>query len=127
MGIGGMYLSKWTPNFSPKNDIPSAVLVWVCLPFLLLHSWNDETLRSIGNTLARFIGHTEPWEGLQAFDQICVEVDQENGLLEAMQLTLDNWTYIHQVDNEQLPFKYKACHEYGHFAKNYTKIKFDLY
>jgi hypothetical protein len=31
MGGRGMYLNKWTPNFSPDNDIPSAVPVWVRL------------------------------------------------------------------------------------------------
>jgi hypothetical protein len=44
MGTRGMYLNKWTPDFSPENDIPSAVPVWVRLPFLPLHYWNDETI-----------------------------------------------------------------------------------
>jgi hypothetical protein len=52
-----------------------------------------------------------------------VEVDLEKGLLEAIQLTLDNWSYIQQVDYEQIPFKCKACHEYGHFAKNSPRAK----
>jgi hypothetical protein len=26
MGAHGMYLNKWTPDFSPENDIPSTVL-----------------------------------------------------------------------------------------------------
>jgi hypothetical protein len=34
---------------------------------------------------------------------------------------LDGWTYIQTVDYEQLPFKCKYCHEYGHFAKNFPK------
>jgi hypothetical protein len=48
---------------------------------------------------------------------ICVEVDLEKGLLEAIQLTLDYWKHIQPVDYEQLPFKCKQCHEYGHFTK----------
>jgi hypothetical protein len=27
LGARGMYLNKWTPNFSPENDVPSASLV----------------------------------------------------------------------------------------------------
>jgi hypothetical protein len=45
MGTRGMYLNQWTPRFSPENDIPSIVLVWVRLPFLPLHCWNDETIK----------------------------------------------------------------------------------
>jgi hypothetical protein len=123
MGSQGMYLNKWTPYFSPENDIPSGVSVWVRLPFLPLHCWNDETLRNIGNSLGKYIDHAEPRDDLQACAKLCIEVDLEKGLLEAIQLTLDSWSYIQQVDYEQLPFKCKACHEYGHFAKNCLQVK----
>jgi hypothetical protein len=48
-------------------------------------------------------------------------VDLEKGLPEAIYLTLDNLTHIQQLDYEQFPFKYKVCHEYGHFAKECMK------
>jgi hypothetical protein len=123
MGGGGMYLNKWTPDFSPKNDIPSAVPVWVRIPFLPLHCWNDETIRNIGNTLGKFINCVEPKEGLQACARIYVEVDLEKGLPKAIQLNLDSWTYIQQVDYEHIPFKCKICHEYGHFSKSCPQAK----
>jgi hypothetical protein len=75
MGTRGMYLNKWTPEFSPENGIPSAVPIWVRLPFLPLHYWNNETIRNIGNTLGKYIDRVEPREGLQAFTRLCVEVD----------------------------------------------------
>jgi hypothetical protein len=50
--------------------------------------------------------------------RICVEVDLEKGLPEAIKLRLDDWTYIQKMDYEQLPFKCKSCHEYGHFPRN---------
>jgi hypothetical protein len=36
---------------------------------------------------------------------------------------LDSWSYIQQVDYEQIPFKCKICHEYGHFAKSCPQAK----
>jgi hypothetical protein len=43
--------------------------------------------------------------------------------LEAIQLTLDDWSYIQHVDYEQLPFRCKAYREYGHFVKGFPKIQ----
>lgn len=123
MGARGMYLNKWTPDFSPENDILSAVPIWVRLSLLPLHCWNDETLRNIGNSLGKYIDRVELREGLQACAILCVEVDLEKGLPEAIQPNLDNRSYIQQVDYEQIPFKCKAYHEYGHFAKNCTQAK----
>ena len=34
---------------------------------------------------------------------------------------MDRWEFYQKVDYEQLPFKCKKCHEYGHFVKNYPK------
>jgi hypothetical protein len=55
--------------------------------------------------------------------RICVELDLEKGLLKAIQLTLNDCSYIQQVDYEKLPFKCKAYHEYGHFMKCFPEIQ----
>jgi hypothetical protein len=122
-GGRGMYLNKWTLEVSPENDIAYAIPIWVHLPFLLLHCCNDETLHNIGNVLGNFIDQTKPHEGIQACARIFVEVDLEKGSPKDIQLTLDKWTYLQEVDYEKLPFKYKACHEYGHFAKKFPHNK----
>ena len=46
-----------------------------------------------------------------------MEVDLETGLPEALNLTVGNWYHYQKIDYEQLPFKCKKCHEYGHFAR----------
>ena len=48
MDSRGLYLNKWTPEFDPELDVPSAVPVWVRLPHLLLHCWGDDSVREIG-------------------------------------------------------------------------------
>ena len=53
--------------------------------------------------------------------RICVEVDLEAGLLEAIKLMVGNWSHFQKLDYEQLPFKCKGCQEYGHFIRNCPK------
>jgi hypothetical protein len=122
MGTTGMYLNKWTLDFSPENEIPSTFPVWVRIPFFPLHCWNDETIKNISNVMGRFINRAEPQDGLQSCARLCVELDLEKGLPEAIQLILDGWSYIQTVDYEQLPFKCKSCHEYKHFTKRCPKV-----
>jgi hypothetical protein len=121
MGARGFYLNTWMPYFNLENDIPLEVSVWVCLPFLPLHCWNDDTLLAISNILGTYIDRAEPKDNRRACARIYVEVDLEKGPPEAIKLTLDNWTYLQELDYEKLPFKCKSCHKYGHFAKSFLK------
>ena len=53
--------------------------------------------------------------------RICVEVDLKAGLPEAIKLTVGKWSHFQKLDYEQLPFKCRGCHEYGHFIRNCPK------
>eukprot|EP00253_Pinus_taeda_P014586 PITA_14586 len=96
MGPQGLYLNKWTPDFDPAVDVPSAIPVWVRLPNLPMHCWNWESLMHIRNTLGKFIDRAN---NKDQFDcaRICVEVDLE------------------------LPFKCRKCHVYDHFSRGCPK------
>ena len=50
-----------------------------------------------------------------------MEVDLEVGLLEAIKITIVDWSRIQELDYEQLIFKCTHCHEYGHFARHCKK------
>lgn len=123
MDTRGLYLNRWTPDFDPEMDVPNAVPVWVRLPHLPLHCWADESVRAIGNAIGKYVDRSEPKENMYACARICVEVDLGKGLPEAVKLRVDHWTHIQQVDYEQLPFKCKVCHEYGHFANRCPKAR----
>jgi len=56
-----------------------------------------------------------------SYARICVEVDLEKRLLEAIKLKIDDWTHIQKVDCDKLSFNCNTCHEYGHFTRNCTK------
>lgn len=122
MDSRGLYLNKWTSDFDPELDIPSAVPVWVRLPHLPLHCWGDDSVKAIGNTVGKYIDRSEPKDNMQACARIRVEVDLGRGLSEAIKLKVDEWCHIQQLDYEQIPFKCKVCHEYGHFANRCPKI-----
>jgi hypothetical protein len=55
MGPEGLYLNKWMPYFDPTQDVPFVVPVWVRLPHLPLHCWNQKSLHIIGNALGKYI------------------------------------------------------------------------
>jgi hypothetical protein len=117
LGARGLYLNKWSLDFNPENDIPSAVPMWFKLPHFPLHCWRDVSLRCIINTLGKYIDIAEPRENIFSCTRIYVEVELKKGLLKVVMISLDNWKHLQQLDFEQLPFKCKVCHEYKHFAK----------
>ena len=85
-----MYLNKWTLDFSSENDVPSVVPVWVQFPYIPLHCWNDDALRYIGNSIGHYIDRVEPKENIFSYARICIEIDLEKGILEAVVTILDN-------------------------------------
>lgn len=120
MGPQGLYLNKCTPDFDPSVDVPTAVPMWVRLPNLQMHCWNWESLKHIGNTLGKFIDRTNNKDQYKC-DRICIEVDLEVGLLEAVKIRVGSWTHVQKLDYEQLLFKCRKFQVYGHFARNYPK------
>lgn len=104
MGPQGLYLNKWTPDFDPVVDIPTAVPVWVRLPNLPVHCWNWDSLQHIGNALGKFIDWSNNKDQYDCA-QICVELNLEVGLPEVIKIKVGSWTHVQKLDYEQLPFK----------------------
>jgi hypothetical protein len=120
MGSRGLFLAPWTIDFNPEVEITAAP-VWVRLPHLPLHLWGTSSLEDIGNKLGRFLDSAEPKGDQYTCARICVEVNLEKGLPEAIKLSLGEWCHIQELDYEQIPFKCLRCHAYGHFARNCPK------
>ena len=120
MGSQGIYLNKWSPDFDPTQDVPFVVPVWVRLPHFPLHCWNQKSLQIIGNALGKYIDQAVRKDQYSCA-RICVEVDLEEGLPEAIKLTVAGWAHVQELDYEQLPFKCRHCHGHGHFAKHCKK------
>ena len=99
MGSQGLYLNRWTPDFDPNLDAPKEVPVWVRLPNLPAHCWNSESLEKIGNWLGRYIDKADP-KGQYSCARICVEVNLEAGLPEAIKISVGDWHHYQQLDYE---------------------------
>ena len=54
--------------------------------------------------------------------RICVEVDLDKGLQEAINLLMEGLNHLHIVYHEKVPLKCKVCHDYRHFEKFCLKI-----
>jgi hypothetical protein len=121
MGSRGLFLAPWTLDFNPGDEITAAP-VWVRLPHLPIHLWGRSSLEDIGNKLGRFLDSVEPKGDQFTCARICVEVNLEKGLPEAIKLSLGEWCHIQELDYEQIPFKCLRCHAYGHFAKSCPKV-----
>ena len=98
---------------------PLFVIVWVKLPYLPLHYSSYEDLVAIGNSLGNYINKSKLKSLMFVSACSCTEVDLEKGLLEVVKLTMDGCTHLYKLDYEQIDFKYKGFHEYGHFYRNY--------
>ena len=122
MGSRGLFLAPWSLDFNPKAEITAAP-VWVRLPHLPLHLWGKSSLADIGNKLGRFLDSAEPKGEQYSCARICVEVNLEKGLSEALQLTVGEWSHIQELDYEHIPFKCLYFHVYGHFVKRCPKAK----
>jgi hypothetical protein len=94
--------------------------VWVRLPNLPIHCWNPISLQTIGNKLGQYIDRADPKDQYSCA-RIYVEVDLEVGLPEVVKLKVGDWQHFQKLDYEQLPFKCRGCHEYGHFQRNCPK------
>jgi hypothetical protein len=87
MGSRGLFLAPWTLDFNPETEI-TAGPVWVRLPHLPLHLWGPGSLEDIGNKLGRFLDSAELKGDQFTCARICVEVNLEKGLMEAIKLYL---------------------------------------
>ena len=92
------------------------------LPNLPLHLWGKSTLADIGNKLGRYIDSADPKGSQYKCARICVEVNLEKGIPEALKLTLGDWSHTQELDYELIPLKFYFCHLYDHFAERCSKL-----
>ena len=63
-----------------------------------------------------------------AFARICIYMDLSRELPKAISLNWEDEEWIKPIDYEQLPFRCRLCHEYGHLGWNCPRdsLKHDM-
>jgi len=89
MDTRGLYLNRWMPDFNTEMDVPNVVPVWVRLPHLPLHCWEDDSVKAIGNVVGKYIDRCKPKENMHACVRISVEMDLGKWLPEAIKIKVD--------------------------------------
>jgi hypothetical protein len=125
MGSRGLFLAPWTLDFNPEVEITAAP-VWVRLASPSLAPLGDKIFGGHRKQAWAFPGQYGTERGPVYCTRICVEVNLEKGLPEAINLSLGEWHHIQELDYEQIPFKCLQCHAYGHFARSCPKASEEL-
>jgi hypothetical protein len=81
-GSSGLFMQHWSPTFNPSTTSISTVPVWVRLPNLSLHLWNDPSLRAIGNAIGQLHSICPNTTKIfrTTYARICVQMDLSEGL-----------------------------------------------
>jgi hypothetical protein len=113
-GRAGLSMQLWTPAFDPSMDCISSAPVWVRLPYLPLHFWGDESLKSIGNGLDKFLCRSlDSKPARSTFARICVEMDFSKGFPAEIILQGKDYSRTQILDYENLSFRCRNCFETG--------------
>jgi hypothetical protein len=113
-------LKPWNPLFDASTERLDKILVWVRLPALPFHLWSFDYFKKIGNFLGDFLDEDMSFEETKQrkVARILVNLNVREGLGEEMDLSWGGYTYAKKLDYENIPFRCRRCHQYGHLVKN---------
>lgn len=124
MGLAGLTLKRWSPDFDPKNPGQLKTPIWTRLPNLPLEFGDEETLMNICSVIGKVLKISEPYNKGSIGSltrRVCVEVDLRKELKSAIIVKVDNNFHKQQLDYEGIPFRCKICHSRQHLEGSCPK------
>jgi len=118
-------LKPWHPLFDASCERVDLVPLWVRLPGLPLQYWKEFHLREIGNLVGTFLEADMSFLETQQRQvaRILVNVNIRDGLAEDMKLIWGPFVIKQILDYENVPFRCRRCHAYGHPAVECKQAK----
>jgi hypothetical protein len=119
-GGSSIMLKRWRMEFNPDNDYFPLRHLWVLLPGLPLHFWNEDALREIGNSLGKTITvDTSSRSGSsRLLGRVLVEIDITKGLPSTLEIEWRGRKIHQQLDYLGIPFRCSRCRETGHLRRS---------
>jgi len=116
-------LKLWHPLFDASRERVDVSPVWVRMPALPLHYWDPYHFRKIGDILGTFLeadmSYLETLE--QRVARILVNINLREGLAERINLDWGPVIVPQLLDYENVSFRCRRCHAYGHPASECSK------
>jgi len=111
-------LKPWTPLFDASRERVDIVPLWVRMPAFPLQFWKEKYFRSVGNRLGEFLEADESFleTKQKRIARILVNINVREGLGDEIELVLGSYRHIQKLDYENIPFRCRRCHEYGHLV-----------
>ena len=109
-------LKPWHPLFDASRERVNKIPIWVRLPGLPLHFWDTLHFRQIGDILGNYLEADLSFmeTHYKQVARILVELNILEGLPETIHLVWGPDSITQLLDYENVPFRCRRCHAYGH-------------
>jgi len=115
-----MLLKPWTPMFDASRERVDIIPIWVRLPGLPHHYWEEKFFKRIGNKIGEYLEADNSYLDTRQrkMARILVNINVREGLGEEVDMVLGPFQHTQKLDYENIPFRCRRCHEYGHLVED---------
>ncbi|KAI0516109.1 hypothetical protein KFK09_008781 [Dendrobium nobile] len=116
--VGGniIGLDKWTPSFNPESLKGLSAPVWILMPCLPLHCWDEQNISRIASMIGVPLyldGNSFKW-GKREYAKVCVRIDLDKNLPKGVWIEGKHGRSFQNVEYEKISSLCYHCGKIGH-------------
>jgi len=106
--------------FDASRERVDIIPIWVRLPGLPHHYWEEKFFKRIGNMIGEFLEADKSYLDTRQrkMARILVNINVREGLGEEVDIVLGPFHHTQKLDYENIPFRCRRCHVYGHLVED---------